>query len=152
MSTAHHAARLLRPVGAVPGPVTSAASAGCHRLLREGVAVCVTDADEVSELAGLTGSALTPAEQAADADARRATDHLDPLTRRVLDALPRRTAVEVGRVASAAGVSTAEAAAALGLLELDGWAVRRGGSWLLARLSESLTRPECPADAPMCRL
>ena len=36
MSTAHHAARLLRPVGAVPGPVTSAASAGCHRLLREG--------------------------------------------------------------------------------------------------------------------
>ncbi|WP_034622506.1 DNA-processing protein DprA [Cellulomonas sp. URHE0023] len=137
MSTAHHAARLLRPVGAVPGPVTSVASAGCHRLLREGVAVCVTDADDVSELAGLAGSMLTPAELAAHAGAQRATDHLDPLARRVLDALPHRTAIELERVASAAGVSTTEAGAALGMLELDGWAVRRGGSWLLARLSDS---------------
>lgn len=32
-----------RPVGAVPGPVTSPASSGCHRLLGEGVAV-ITDA------------------------------------------------------------------------------------------------------------
>jgi DNA processing protein len=137
MSTAHHASRLLRPVGAVPGPVTSAASAGCHRLLREGVAVCVTDADEVSELAGLTGSTLTPAELAADTDARRPTDHLEPMTRRVLDALPRRTPIGVGQVAAAAGVSAVEAGAALGVLELDGWAVRKGGTWLLARLSDS---------------
>ncbi len=50
LSTAHHAADLMRPVGAVPGPVTSVASAGCHRLLREGAAVCVTDVDEVVEL------------------------------------------------------------------------------------------------------
>ena len=35
-STAHHAAELGRPVGAVPGPVTSASSAGCHRLIRNG--------------------------------------------------------------------------------------------------------------------
>ncbi|WP_235866112.1 DNA-processing protein DprA [Serinibacter arcticus] len=55
LSTAMHAARLLRPVGAVPGPVTSAASAGCHRLIREGVAVCVTDAAEVRELLGARG-------------------------------------------------------------------------------------------------
>lgn len=137
MSTAHHAARLLRPVGAVPGPVTSAASAGCHRLLRDGVAVCVTDADEVGELAGLTGSAATPGEEAADAGAVRATDHLDPVARRVLDALPRRSAVEVERVAAAAGISRVEAGAALGILELDGWAVRRGNGWLLSRMSES---------------
>ncbi|WP_028049224.1 DNA-processing protein DprA [Cellulomonas sp. URHD0024] len=136
MSTAHHAARLLRPVGAVPGPVTSAASAGCHRLLREGVAVCVTDVDEVSELAGLSGAGITGAELAADAGARRPTDHLDPVARLVLDALPRRTGSEVARVASAAGVSGAEASAALGLLELDGWVVRRGNRWLLARMSE----------------
>jgi len=38
LSTAHHAVDLMRPVGAVPGPVTSVASAGCHRLLREGAA------------------------------------------------------------------------------------------------------------------
>jgi len=136
MSTAHHAARLLRPVGAVPGPVTSAASAGCHRLLREGVAVCVTDADEVNELAGLSGSATTSAELAAEAGARRATDDLDPVARLVLDALPRRTGAEVARVASAAGVSVSEAGAALGLLELDGWVVRRGNRWLLGRMSD----------------
>ena len=44
------------PVGAVPGPVTSPASAGCHRLLRERGAVCVTGADEVAELLGDLGA------------------------------------------------------------------------------------------------
>lgn len=52
LSTAARAAELLRPLGAVPGPVTSMASAGCHRLLRDGAAVCVTDADDVAELLG----------------------------------------------------------------------------------------------------
>jgi DNA processing protein len=51
LNIAGHAAALGRPVGAVPGPVTSAASAGCHRLLREGLAQCVTNADEMAELA-----------------------------------------------------------------------------------------------------
>ena len=90
ISTAHHAARLLRPVGAVPGPVTSMASAGCHRLLRDGVAVCVTDAAEVRELAGLIGTELASgSDAAADARAARPHDALDPVTRRVLDALRR---------------------------------------------------------------
>jgi DNA processing protein len=52
LSTAHHAGELLRPVGAVPGPVTSPASAGCHRLLRSGAAVCVTEVADVLELLG----------------------------------------------------------------------------------------------------
>ncbi len=51
LNTAGHAAGFGRPLGAVPGPVTSAASAGCHRLLREFTAVCVTNADEMAELA-----------------------------------------------------------------------------------------------------
>jgi len=41
---------LQRAVGAVPGPVTSAASAGCHRLLREQGAVCITGAEDAAEL------------------------------------------------------------------------------------------------------
>jgi DNA processing protein len=52
LSTAARASELLRPLGAVPGPVTSMASAGCHRLLRDGAAVCVTDPDEVLDLLG----------------------------------------------------------------------------------------------------
>ncbi|WP_448629717.1 DNA-processing protein DprA [Cellulomonas soli] len=73
LSTAHHAARLLRPVGAVPGPVTSVASAGVHRLLREGVAVCVTDAAEVMELAGVAGVDLAPTPDDADGPGSGAT-------------------------------------------------------------------------------
>ena len=58
LNTAHHAETLGRAVGAVPGSVHSANSAGCHRLLRDGGAVCVTDASEVAELASPSGQSL----------------------------------------------------------------------------------------------
>jgi DNA processing protein len=57
LNTAAHAAELGRPVGAVPGPVTSAASVGCHRLIREYAAVLVTTADEMAELMPLASFA-----------------------------------------------------------------------------------------------
>lgn len=50
LTTAGHALELGRPVGAVPGPVTSAASAGTHRLIQEHAATLVTNADEAAEL------------------------------------------------------------------------------------------------------
>ncbi len=50
LNTARHARDLGRPVMAVPGPVTSEVSAGCHKIIREWGAVCVTDAHEVIEL------------------------------------------------------------------------------------------------------
>src|SRR6187397_1550448 len=52
LTTAKAAREHHLPVGAVPGPVTSMTSAGCHALLRETDAVLVTDAAEVAELAG----------------------------------------------------------------------------------------------------
>ena len=79
LSTARHAADLGRPLGAVPGPVTSIESAGCHRLLREG-AVCVTDADEALELVLPLG--LTDPEADKEADpARAGSGLLDGLDR-----------------------------------------------------------------------
>lgn len=51
LNTAGHALALDRPLGAVPGPITSPASAGCHRLLREYGATCVTTSEEAAELA-----------------------------------------------------------------------------------------------------
>ena len=48
LATARWATTYGRPLMAVPGPVTSAASTGCHRLLREGAAQLVTDAADVS--------------------------------------------------------------------------------------------------------
>lgn len=48
-ATAGHAASLGRDVMAVPGAITSASSAGCHQLIRDG-AVLVTSAADVFEL------------------------------------------------------------------------------------------------------
>lgn len=52
ITTARHARDLGRPVMAVPGPVTSELSAGCHQLIRSGHAVLVTSASDIA--AGLT--------------------------------------------------------------------------------------------------
>lgn len=50
LHTAARAAELGRPVGAIPGPITSASSAGCHRLLRDGLATVITGYDDVRSL------------------------------------------------------------------------------------------------------
>lgn len=47
MNTAHWAARLSVPVYAFPGPVTSAASRGCHDLIGSGAARLATSATDV---------------------------------------------------------------------------------------------------------
>lgn len=48
-STLRWAARFGRPALAVPGPVTSAASAGCHRFIADGDAQLVTCADDIRQ-------------------------------------------------------------------------------------------------------
>ena len=50
LNTARHARDLGRPLMAVPGPVTSDVSAGCHKIMREWGAVCVTGAADVVEM------------------------------------------------------------------------------------------------------
>ena len=50
LTTARWATAYDRLLMAVPGPVTSTASAGCHRLLRAGTAQLVTGASDVTEL------------------------------------------------------------------------------------------------------
>lgn len=52
LNTAGHAAALGRTLGAVPGPITSPASAGCHRLLREFDAQVIGDVDDAYALLG----------------------------------------------------------------------------------------------------
>ena len=61
LTTAKAAREHHLPVGAVPGPVTSMTSAGCHTLVRDTGAVLVTDAAEVAELAARIGEDLLPA-------------------------------------------------------------------------------------------
>jgi DNA processing protein len=53
LSVATRADATGRPLGAVPGPVTSATSAGCHRILRElKSSVVVTEVSDIVELVG----------------------------------------------------------------------------------------------------
>ncbi|MEE6280323.1 DNA-processing protein DprA [Georgenia sunbinii] len=129
LNTANHAAGLLRPVAAVPGPVTSMASAGCHRLLRESDAVCVTDAAEVLELLAPIGDHL-PTEPAV---APGLLDGLDPVAGRLLDAMPARGAATPQSLARAGGLSPEEVRSGLGRLELAGEVQRHGSGWRRAR-------------------
>lgn len=55
LTVATQATELGRAVGAVPGPITSAASAGCHRLMRDGVAEIVTGVDDVTMMVRRAG-------------------------------------------------------------------------------------------------
>ena len=48
--TARDAAEIFRPVFAIPGPVTSPLSEGCHRLIAERVADITTSLDEILEV------------------------------------------------------------------------------------------------------
>ena len=48
--TARDAAEIMRPVFAVPGPITSPLSDGCHRLIAERVADIATSVDEILEM------------------------------------------------------------------------------------------------------
>jgi len=50
LRTARDAAELLRPVMAVPGPITSPTSEGCHRLIADRAAEIVTSLSDVVEM------------------------------------------------------------------------------------------------------
>lgn len=122
LNTAGHAAALGRPIGAVPGPVTSASSAGCHRLLREYDARCVTTTAEIRDLW-----------EHGVADAGR-MERADPDQTRLLDALSTRATLPTVELARRSGLDPAKVGALLGLLELEGAVVRGDGGWRRARL------------------
>ncbi|WP_406391829.1 DNA-processing protein DprA [Streptomyces sp. NBC_00887] len=123
--TARSAQRLGRYTMGVPGPATSGLSAGVHELLR-GEGVLVTDAAEIAELVGEIGD-LAPARRGPVLP----RDLLDAVSARVLDALPRRGAMEGRDVARTAGTSTDEALGRLYELHSLGFVEREGDGWRL---------------------
>ncbi|MDT4936498.1 MAG: processing protein [Pseudonocardiales bacterium] len=126
-STAAWAEALGRPVCAVPGPVTSSASAGCHVLVRNG-AHLVTRTDEIVELVGRMGEfAAEPSHQGSPLDGL--TEH----ELRVYDALPARGGRTVDEVAVSAGLPPTQVLGPLASLELVGLVARTGGRWKLVR-------------------
>lgn len=119
LNTARLALAAGRPVGAVPGPVTSMSSGGCHQLLRDGLAVLVRDWEDLLDIAG----PLRP-----DAEPVAGEGFADPRHRRAFDAIAVRGS-RADAVARGAGLTVGEAIGALGALEIAGLAVSKGGVW-----------------------
>lgn len=129
LNTATHAGELGRPLGAVPGPITSAASAGTHRMLREFDAQCITSADDVRELLGMWVAGRMPPGPAA----RRTDD-----ATRVRDALSTRAWRSTDDLARRSGLAVEEVEVLLGLLSLERLVVRGANGWRLASVEEAL--------------
>jgi DNA processing protein len=130
-NTAAWARELGRVVAAVPGPVTSSASAGCHALLRGG-AELVTRAEDIVELVGHIGE-LAPDEP----HPTTPIDGLSEAERHVYEALPGRGAVTVDQIAVASGVAPERVLGPLAMLELAGLARRDDGRWRIVRARDT---------------
>jgi DNA processing protein len=126
-NTAAWARALGRVVAAVPGPVTSSASAGCHALLRNG-AELVTRADDVVELVGQIGELA-----AEEPRPTTALDGLGDAERQVYEALPGRGAATVDEIAVASGLAPEQVLGPLAILEVAGLTRRDDGRWRIVR-------------------
>ena len=160
LNTARHAATLGKPLMAVPGPVTSAQSAGCHRIIRDWGASCVTRAADIIELlsplsvpdalapgGGLdapasgggqvtsapVGDPGRPSRSDRDAGRTASRDDLDPDSARVLDALPARGGAGTSTIAVEAGVDLDTVLRCLGRLAGYGFIERCDRGWRLRR-------------------
>jgi DNA processing protein len=126
-NTAAWARALGRIVGAVPGPVTSSASTGCHALLRAGAEV-ITRAEDIVELVGSIGE-LAPEQPHPDTP----LDELSDDERRVYEALPGRGVATVDEIAVGAALEPTRILGSLAMLELAGLAERHDGRWRIVR-------------------
>lgn len=126
-NTANWTTRLSRPVMGVPGPVTSAASEGVHRMFRSGQAMVVTCGQEVLELVGGAGEYL-PFEESAPVLPR---DEITLREQQVLDAVPVGSGARVDSISLAAGVSVIAVQGALRVLQQRGLVTLAGDGWRL---------------------
>jgi DNA processing protein len=100
LNTAAYCRQLGRQLMAVPGPVTSAMSDGCHRLIRDDDAArLITGADEIVEEVGPIG-ALAPLPLIVES----VRDGLDARSLRVLEAVSTRQPVDAAEIARLAGL------------------------------------------------
>jgi DNA processing protein len=125
--TMRRARQLRRLAMAVPGPVTSTASVGCHEELREHphAVALVTGVEQVLELVGRVGVDLAPRPRGPVQD----HDGLDSLDQQLFDAVPLRGVASAAAVAAQAGVSLRDALGRLPSLALRGLLTEQSGGW-----------------------
>lgn len=149
LSTASASDALGRVLMAVPGPVTSALSVGCHMLLASGKAVLVTSSEDVLTALGektvpaplrgnsvVVGPGTVPAGTAEPSD-RHPTDGLDPEVAKVYDALPARGIRTVAQLSVESAIGPGQVMAALARLELPDLVRRQEGAWRRRRKSDT---------------
>lgn len=131
--TARLASELGRSVGALPGPVNSRASQGCHRLIRDG-GVLISNADDVLELLGpLTQPVRRGIESAANSADREMRDgreiSLNELELAVLDQISP-TGSSLDAVTVACELSSARVSAIVSVLEMKRFVRRLSGQYV----------------------
>ena len=129
LSTARHARDISRPLMAVPGPVTSRQSEGCHEVIREWGAVLVTRAQDVIENVSPAGEGLATRRRGPACS----RDNLDPETTAVLEAIPARGGAGTAAIAITAGVDLNTAIRCLGSLAATGFIERCPRGWRLRK-------------------
>jgi DNA processing protein len=129
LNTANWADRLSRRLMAVPGPVTSAPSAGAHQLIRSGAAALVTSGPEVRELLGASGESTLVEPRGPE----RTRDRLPKKDARVLEAVPVSRPAETDSIARTAGVPLVQAQSALTRLAREDFVVRTVHGWVLGK-------------------
>jgi DNA processing protein len=121
-NTAKHAVVLQRPLMAVPGPVTSPMSSGCHDLIRRERALLVGTVDDVLAVVGGIGEGVdlpaTDDPTVDSGDSRAELDRLDGIARRVFDGLFARRFSRPDEIAARSGVTPLEVIRALPTLDL----------------------------------
>lgn len=134
LNTANWTTRLHRVLMGVPGPVTSAPSAGVHELIRGRDAMLVTNATDVLELLAPVGSLMA----AEPREPERPRDRLSEQDIRVLDAVPVHQAASAGSISRAAGLGEPHVTGALRRLASAGFVEADGSRWRLAATSADL--------------
>lgn len=126
INTAGHTAEIGNPLGAVPGPITSPASTGCHRLIREYNAEVITNGAQVRALAGLDDGMpdtqyTAQSHTSANFDTESALKSRTPSKHvRVLDSLPFRGRLTIQQISQRSGLDENEVTLALAEMELIG--------------------------------
>jgi DNA processing protein len=144
-STAAHAAAINRHVMVVPGPITSATSAGCHQLLRDRPdAVVVTRVDDIVEQCGHLGELGAPVTGPAEA-----RDALGPVVARVFEGVPVVKHAPATAIAATAGVALPVAEAALAALAATGLVEERQQGWAMTRTGRDDRRSRRSAAQPL---